>query len=353
MTRRWWAVIAASGLLVPVGIAFGWAILVAVGAACLALGLLPLTLGLPRMASWNDVPGPTRFVRGTEASLAIAITLPVGSARWMSATSADGFDRTFLPGHSRSESLIWPIDTSRRGLYLVGPSRLEAGDPFGLVRRVLATREPTPVLVVPRVHPVDVWLGRAQSDDNATEERAGSETFHSLREYVPGDPQKLIHWKSSARVGKFMVQRMVDTTVPWLLVILNVNARAYDRAGAMFADFDSEAFERAVEEAASWAWHGCGPGQRVLLATTAGPGVSSGATGVEVTARTRESALDALALVDPLPPEQCGPGVVAALQRRQGVSRAVYVTGAHPETSVTWLAAWRRICPVTVVGGAG
>jgi hypothetical protein len=31
----------------------------------------------------------------------------------------------------------------------------------------------------------------------------------------------------------------------------------------------------------------------------------------------------------------------------------VYVTGAHPETSTTWLAAWRRMCPVTVVGGAG
>jgi len=202
------------------------------------------------------------------------------------------------------------------------------------------------------VHPVDVRLGRAQTEEEETEERAGSETFHSLREYVPGDPQKLIHWKLSARAGKRMVRRMVDTTVPWLLVILDVNARAYDRPGAMFADFDAEAFEQSVEEAASWAWHGCGPGQRVLLATTAGPGVSSGVTGVEVTARTRESALDALAMVDPLAPEQCGPGVVAALQRRQGVSRAVYVSGAHPETSVTWLAAWRRMCPVTVVGGA-
>ena len=271
----------------------------------------------------------------------------------MSAVSAEGTDRVFVSGPSRTDSLTWPIDTARRGLYLVGPSHLEAGDPFGLVRPVLATREQSPVLVVPRVHPIDVRLGRAQTEDDETEERAGSETFHSLREYVPGDPQKLIHWKSSARTGKLMVRRMVDTTVPWLLVILDVNARAYDRPGAMFADFDGEAFEQAVEGAASWAWHGCGPGQRVLLATTAGPGVTSGVTGVEVTGRTRESALDALALVDPVAPEQCGPGVVVALMRRQGVSRAVYVTGAHPETSVPWLAAWRRMCPVTVVGGAG
>ena len=353
MTLRWWAVTSSGTVLILGGAVWGWAVFVALGAAVLALGPLPLPLSLPQTASWRDISAPTRVARGTDASIAIEVDVPGGSTRWVSAVSPDGGDRVFIPGLSRSESLTWPIDTSRRGLYLVGPSHLEAGDPFGLMRRVLATREPSPVLVVPRVHPVDVRLGRSQTEDEETEERAGSETFHSLREYVPGDPQKLIHWKSSARAGKLMVRRMVDTTVPWLLVILDVNARAYDRPGAMFADFDGEAFELAVEEAASWAWHGCGPGQRVLLATTAGPEISSGVTGVEVTARTRESALDALALVDALAAEQCGPGVAAALQRRQGVSRAVYVTGAHQETSVTWLAMWRRMCPVTVVGGAG
>jgi uncharacterized protein (DUF58 family) len=320
--------------------------------ALLVLAVVPLAIGLPRMATWRNVAAPIRVVRGDAASVEVRIDVPAGSTRWVSAVSADGSDRAFVTGETRTSVLTWPIDTSRRGLYLVGPSRLEAGDPFGLMRRVLATRKPSPVLVVPRVHQVDVRLGRAQTEAEEAEERAGSETFHSVREYVPGDPQKLIHWKSTARTGKLMVRRMVDTTVPWLLVILDVNARAYDRPGAMFADFDADAFEQAVEEAASWAWHGCGPSQRVLLATTAGPGVSAGIAWVEVTARARESALNALALVDPLTPEQCGPGVVAALQRRQGVSRAVYVTGAHPQTSLTWLAAWRRLCPVTVVGSA-
>lgn len=351
MTRRWRAVLMGGAVLCLIGALLGWVVLTAAGAGLVALGFLPPFLRLPKTASWTNVSAPTRVVRGSETNLEIRMDVPAGSTRWVSAVSADRSDRVFVTGRSRTESLTWPIDTSRRGLYLVGPSRLEAGDPFGLMRRVLATRKPSPVLVVPRVYQVDVRLGRAQTEAEEAEERAGSETFHSLREYVPGDPQKLIHWKSTARTGKLMVRRMVDTTVPWLLVILDVNARAYDRPGAMFADFDADAFEQAVEEAASWAWHGCGPSQRVLLATTAGPGVSAGITGVEVTARTRESALDALALVDPLAPEQCGPGVVAALQRRQGVSRAVYVTGAHPQTSLTWLAAWRRLCPVTVVGG--
>jgi uncharacterized protein (DUF58 family) len=259
-------------------------------------------------------------------------------------------DRVFLPSADRSATLVWPVDTSRRGRFLVGPSRLEAADPFGLSRRVLADREPSTVLVVPRIHHVNAVVPRAFADDGDDGERTGSETFHSLREYVVGDPQKLVHWRSSAKAGKLMVRRMVDTTVPWLLVVLDVNARAYDREGALFEDFDSPAFEATVDTAASWAWHGCGPDQRVLLTTTSLlPSPSNLAA--EVTARTRESALDWLAVVEPLAPDGAGPGRVDALARRHGVGRVVLVTGRRLETSAAWVAGWRRRRPVTVVVG--
>lgn len=351
LTRRWWIVFTCAAALGVVGILLRWSVIGAVGAGLLALTLLPVLDRLSTSVRWRDISVPTRITRGAEACVEIEIDAPTSSTRWMSAASADGSDRTFVRGLSGIEAITWPIDTSKRGRFLVGPTRLEAGDPFGLSRRVLATRTPSPVIVLPRVHAVDVRLSHAQAEEEEGGERPGSATFHSLREYVPGDSQKLVHWKVSARTGRLMVRRMVDTTVPWLLVILDVNARAYDRPGAMFADFDADAFEEAVDEAASWAWHGCRPGQGVLLATTAKPGASSGLPRVEGMARTRELALDALALVDPLAPEECGPEAVAALQRRQGVSRAVYITGGHSETSATWLAAWRRMCRVTLVGG--
>ncbi len=196
-------------------------------------------------------------------------------------------------------ALSWSVDTSRRGEFLVGPSRLEVGDPFGLSRTVLATREPSPVLVVPRVHAVAVDAFMRSADSGDSGERAGSDSFESLREYVVGDPMKTVHWRSSARMGKLMVKRMVDTTVPWLLVVLDVNARAYDREGALFEDFDAPAFEETVDTAASWAWHGCSTQQRVLLTTTS-VSASRPVLAAEVTSRTRESALDALAVVDPL-----------------------------------------------------
>lgn len=349
MTARGWWVGAAGVLAVVVSLSVRWPELLAVGVGLLALLLVPIVLRFPAAATWSDVSAPVRVVRGDPAEVVVSVTVPTGSTRWVSAVDDAESDRVFLPFASGTGDLVWSVDTSRRGLFHVGPSRLEAGDPFGLSRRVLATRSPSPVLVVPRVHHVSASVAQGATEAIEAEERAGSEVFHSVREYVVGDPQKLVHWKSTARTGKLMVRRMVDTTVPWLLVVLDVNARAYDREGALFEDFDADAFERAVDVAASWAWHGCGAEQRVLLTTTS---LSSTAVSAEVTARTRESALDWLAVVDPLPASACGPGRVEAMVRRQGVGRAVLVTGGRVETSSAWVARWKRVAPVSLVAGS-
>jgi uncharacterized protein (DUF58 family) len=181
-------------------------------------------------------------------------------------------------------------------------------------------------------------------------ERAGSDTFESVREYVVGDPQKLVHWKASARAGKLMVRRMVDTTMPWLLVALDVNIKAYDRSGSLFDDFNPEAFEESVETAASWGWHGCGSQQRVLLTTTALSGTGAEAA-VEVTIRNRESALDWLALVEPLSSEACGLARVNALIRRHSVLRAVVITGAQHVGASPWISQLQRRMSVTTIVG--
>jgi uncharacterized protein (DUF58 family) len=190
----------------------------------------------------------------------------------------------------------------------------------------------------------------AARDSGELEGRMGSEVFHSLREYVIGDPQKMIHWRSSAKAGTLMVRRMVDTTVPWIMVVLDTNVRAYDRTESMFEDYNDLAFESAVDTAASWAWWGCGPQQRVLVTTT---GCAGAGQHVEVTTRNRESALDWLALVQSMPAESNGPARVAALLRRQGISRLIFVTGARRQSSQSWVAAWRKHVPVHVVSSEG
>lgn len=329
-----------------VGVALGWAEVVAVVVALLAVAASALLMRLPATATWADVSAPHRVTRGDAAAVVIRVVVPSGPTTWVSAVDGRGTGRTWLPTAATDADLTWPIDTSRRGQYDVGPARLEAGDPFGLRHRVLADREPTPVLVVPRVHAVAPEGSRGSTDDGASDERLGSDQFHSLREYVVGDPMKLVHWPTTARVGKLMVRRTVETTVPWLLLVLDVNERAYDAAGAIFEDFDDEAFEQSVDTSASWAWWACGPRQRVLLTTTA-----MTTTTVEVTTANRESALDMLAVVTPAPSDECGAARVTALARRHGVGRIVLVTGRRTETSAAWLTQWSRLVPASAVVG--
>ncbi len=357
MTTRGYGIALIGVLAATAGLLLRWPEFIAIGVGLLCLLLVPVTLRRPQTADWSDIAVPVRVVRGDPAALVIDVTIGQGSLRWVSAVDDDQVDRVFLHAESPkrfnsegSSSLTWLIDTSRRGSMLVGPTRLETGDPFGIANRVLATRAPSPVLVVPRVHAIDAGALIAASDHGDSGERAGSETFQSLREYVVGDPMKLVHWRSSARTGTMMVRRMVDTTVPWLLVVLDVNTRAYDHEGALFEDFDSDAFEQTVDTAASWAWHGCTTQQRVLLTTTAVDHAQP-VLAAEVTLRSRESALDALALVDPIGPDQCGAGRISALVRRQGVGSIVLVTGRRRETSARWVSTWGRQRPVTVVAG--
>ena len=346
MSGRARGVILLGAACIAVGLALGWVVFTAVGAALVVLVVVVLLIPLPRDADWWDVSAPYRVVRGDEAEIIVDVAVPQGSTTWVSAVDDSGAGRSWLPAGGSTASLVWSLDTSRRGLLPGGPTRLEAADPFGIRRHVLATREPSPVLVVPRIHPADAVLLGQRGVEGDGEDRAGSDQFHSLREYVVGDPMKLVHWRSSAKAGRLMVRTLVDTTVPWLMVVLDVNERAYDRAGALFADYDPDAFEQTVDTAASIAWWSCGPHQRVLLTTTAADAASA-----EVTAGTRESAQDWLAHVAAVPPEDCTPHRVAVLARRQGIGRAVLVTGRRTETSSGWVAAWRLSTPVTAVVG--
>lgn len=143
----------------------------------------------------------------------------------------------------RTLHLTYDLDTSRRGIVTAGPAVLRRSDPFGLVvadRRVSGTAS---VLVRPRRHHIRMLpTGRQRDLEGPTREvSAGSASFHQLREYVPGDDLRHIHWRTSARTGSLVVKQLVDTTKPEVVVI------ADNRASAV----REEDFEEIVEVAAS------------------------------------------------------------------------------------------------------
>jgi len=112
----------------------------------------------------------------------------------------------------------------KRGMYTLGPTTLETGDPFGLFRVKIAYKRTETMLVVPPVIPLP-------SIEIATGDRIGeggmkvstprrTVTASGVREYAPGDSLFSVHWLTSARLDDMYV-RMFDrmpTSDWWVFV---------------------------------------------------------------------------------------------------------------------------------------
>jgi len=120
----------------------------------------------------------------------------------------------------------------QRGLFAFGPVELRYGDPFGLFTRSLRVAGSNSVVVYPVVRPVG-------SLDALAPSTAGDEQLRvrvldippnatTIREYVPTDSVKRIHWASSARLGRLM-SRSFETREggdAWIVLDLQASVHA-------------------------------------------------------------------------------------------------------------------------------
>src|SRR5690606_16312280 len=137
------------------------------------------------------------------------------------------------------------VPTSRRGVYPVGPIRTVRADPVGLVRRELVWTEVAELVVHPRTIAIpSTSTGLIRDlEGNTTRDLTNSDVaFHALREYVPGDERRYIHWKSTAKTGTYMVRQFEETRRSHLVVALSL--ASVDYAG-------EDEFELAVSVAGS------------------------------------------------------------------------------------------------------
>ncbi len=99
-----------------------------------------------------------------------------------------------------------------RGRYRLGPMRISTRFPFGLFSRKLTIGQSETIYVYPRLGRLTRrWLARhrqALAGADRRQRRPGPEgDFYGVREWHSGDSLRLMHWRSSARTGKFVVRQ--------------------------------------------------------------------------------------------------------------------------------------------------
>lgn len=265
VTPGGWLLVGAAAVGLGVGLPFGWiefavAGLVAVVLLVCAVPFLfsarayDVSLGLTRdrVVAGSEVAASLRVENvGAGVALPGRVDVPVGV----------GLIDVPIPllrkGAVHEEDLSIPA--LRRGVLDVGPARAVRGDPLGILRREV-TWEDVHTLYV---HPVTTSIPSTATgfvkdlEGNPSSLVVDSDiSFHAIREYAPGDSQRHIHWKSTAKTGTLMVRQYEETRRSRMVIVLASGDDEYA---------SDEEFELAVSAAASLGVRGIRDGRDVSV----------------------------------------------------------------------------------------
>ncbi len=124
----------------------------------------------------------------------------------------------------------YPVQCLKRGIFEFGPVTISSGDPFGFFRNRIELAQQERLLVYPRILPLeelgipsrhpfgDLRIRRHMFEDPVQ--------VMTTRDYVPGDPMKHIHWKSSARLQRLQSRVFEHTTTMDIAIFLDTRTVA-------------------------------------------------------------------------------------------------------------------------------
>jgi uncharacterized protein (DUF58 family) len=341
------AVLGGSIVVYAAGWVLGHRELVAVAVVGLVAVALALPWGwvLPRGTVAERSVSPERVSRGdpAEAHLRVRRGSSWRPALVLRDRVAGQVLDNLVPRREPSHDDRYPLPTGRRGVVTVGPLSVVRSDPLGLVSSERRLGGETTLWVYPRVHTLTpLGSGRQRDLEGPTEDRAsGSITFHALREYVPGDDLRLVHWPSTARTGTLMVRQQVDPSQPHTTVVLDTRRSAYEsggRGGGGFRDTGADdLFEEAVDVAASLVVASTSRRFPVRLLTTGGL-VAGGRSG-QTQARPL---LDDLTMVELSGSRSASLADIARTGTEPAGRSLVVVTGRPPDGELTAVEALGR-----------
>lgn len=214
---------------------------------------------------------PTRVAAGQEARVELAVRNPTrrtsppveardpfdGGRRWARFAIAP-----LRPGEVRTSSYRLP--STRRGVYRLGPLELRLSDPLGLASSSRTTALESSLTVHPRYDIVPVHgVSPHRDEDRRLPQpvigRGGNE-FYRLREYVPGDDLRHVHWPTTARLDNLVIRQPENLRRGRLTVVADLRSTVQD----------DEAVEWVLSAVASLAMSAIRTGMQVRVVTTAG-----------------------------------------------------------------------------------
>jgi uncharacterized protein (DUF58 family) len=334
MTRAGIAAFLAGIAALTLGIWLQWTAYDLVGIGLLGLVVLAvLVVVRPSPLAIDRAIQPPRVPKGSPA-IAV-LTFANRSRRTVGVTVAnqpfgDIRVRTVIPRLRRGERGLrtYRLPTRQRGIFEVGPVEVTRRDAFELFRTSRRYGAVERIWVYPRILPFrSLPTGQTRHLEGPSSDTSpqGTITFHRLRDYVPGDDLRLVHWRSTARTGRLVVKHNVDTSQPFTVVLLDLRPGRYT----------AESFEEAVDVAAS-----------VLVTSAAGKAPVQ----LELTDATRLGGprlRDVTPLIDHLtgvqPDAEGGlRAQLLALRRARGGTSLVVVTGVLDLAELPYVAALRR-----------
>ncbi len=157
----------------------------------------------------------------------------------------------------------------RRGVYTFGSAHMTSGSLFGLEQKTRLIDQADRLIVYPKIVPVEALMlpferpaGEASAERRIVEDPLRLAT---VRDYMPGDSVRHIHWKNTARSGKLQTKLFDPQASEVLLLYVDIQTM-YDPYSVV-----PEYLELIVSSAASVAVHALSNRQSVGLCVNGGP----------------------------------------------------------------------------------
>ena len=159
---------------------------------------------------------------------------------WASGLWVEVVDHSTMPDYQASrvtsvggrDSIRWHTEgvCTRRGLFTLGPTSLRASDPLGLYTVSLHYPGWTTLMVMPPIVPLPTI--EVAPGGRAGEGRPRADAFErtvsaaGVRDYLPGDSLRWIHWRTSAHRDSLFIRLFDGTPAGDWWIFLDMDRRA-------------------------------------------------------------------------------------------------------------------------------